>query len=67
MAFKKDAEIKVYKKGDKVGPKMASEDKTNRFTVDDLISQDNKNDPNPFLPTKPKEEKVKEEMEDVSS
>lgn len=42
MSFKKDGEIKVYKKGNKVGSKLASVDKDNRFTIDDLVEQDDK-------------------------
>lgn len=38
MAFSKNGEIKVFKKGKKVSPKLGKTDESNRYTVDDLVS-----------------------------
>lgn len=43
MAFKKDGEIKVFKKNGKVSPKLASEKDAERFTIDDLVERTNLN------------------------
>ena len=63
MAFIKNGETKVYRKGKKIGPKFASKDESNRFTIDDLVQESNKK--GPVLPT-PVNTK-KEEEEDVSN
>jgi hypothetical protein len=63
MAFDKTGEIKVFKKGDKVGPKLASRNESNRFTVDDLVNESNDPDFKLTLPIELDEEKE----EDVSN
>lgn len=35
--FNKNGEVKVYKKDLEVSPKVANEDESNRYTVDDLV------------------------------
>jgi hypothetical protein len=41
MAFKKNGEVKVYKRNGKISPKLASDDKSNRFAIDDLVKRSN--------------------------
>ena len=62
MAFRKDGEVKVYKKDGKISPKLASEDESNRFTVDDLVKQVDEDESN-----LPLEKDDGEKTEDVSS
>jgi hypothetical protein len=65
MAFKKNGETKVYKRGGKVGPKLAAKDKSNRFLIDDLIRQADQNDLSSNVPVVIQEEE--EDTEDVSN
>lgn len=42
MSFVKDGEIKVFKDNDNIGPKSANEGQANRYTVDDLVRDSEK-------------------------
>ena len=37
MAFKKNGETEVFKKENKVSPKYANKNESNRYTIDDLV------------------------------
>ena len=64
MPIEKTGEIKVYKNGKEVGPKFASEDESNRFTVDDLVRESEKTSSDLILPT---QKTGVDEKEDVPS
>jgi len=42
MGFNKNGEVKVYKNKDADGNKVASQDESNRYLIDDLVSDSSK-------------------------